>query len=181
MTTEKRKIKAKDVVADMRSGNSNADLMARYQLEPERLEEIFRRLLDAGLILDIELVGRVPVVSRVEAPSGPTPKRAPRSYLMVPLPVYDLDDMTLEGRVHDISRTGLQVSGIKTQAGDKKSLLIQADEFADVYPFALDAVCKWATQDSPDEECTAGFEITTISGVGAGELEKLCQLLAISE
>jgi hypothetical protein len=183
--TAKRQIRAKDMVSDVRAGMSNLALMEKYQISERSLKKIFDKLRAAEALMEIELADRLPVSESLQAPSvvmpsgGETLRRSARSYVMVKLPVYDLDDLTVEGYVEDISETGLMVGGIQAAAGETKSLLIQADEFADVYPFTFDVKCRWSeTQD--DGTCEAGFEITSISKVGKVELKKLCQLLGLS-
>jgi hypothetical protein len=179
----KRSIKTKDIVNDFRAGMSNAALMEKYQISPRSLEEIFSRLVAAEALMEIELVGRVPVSRNPETPStvvsSEAARVAKRSYVMVNLPVYDLDDLTVEGYVEDISETGLLVSGIQVNVGDGKSLLIQADEFGDVYPFTFDVVCRRLELQPTGGGFAAGFEITSISEVGRQELKKLCLLLGL--
>jgi hypothetical protein len=181
----KRRIRAKDVVRDIRAGMSNAALMEKYQISERSLQRILSQMLDAGALMEIELVGRLPVSEPEQPASGATDtvgdvlRRSARSYVMVRLPVYDLDDLTVEGYVEDVSETGLMVGGIRAAVGETKSLLIQADEFADVFPFTFDVECRWSELQN-DGSCVAGFEITSISQVGKRELEKLVRLLGLS-
>lgn len=176
---DKRKIRAKDIVADVRAGLSNAQIMEKHQLSASGLKGIFDKLVHAELLLEIELAGRDLEHAEISG-EFKAPKETPRSYMVFQLPLYDLDDLTVEGRVHDISEHDLMAVGITAQVGEVKRLLIQADEFADVYPFTFDAVCRSAeTQGGPDE-LTTTFEITSISEVGREELKKLCRLLGLS-
>jgi hypothetical protein len=176
----KRKISAKEIVADIRSGVTNAQLMKKYQLSAHGLQGILEKLVNAEALLEIELAGRETPSAVTSVSSGSSLRDAARSYVMFRLPVYDLDDLTVEGHVHDISETGLLVMGLEAKVGDNKSLLIQADEFADVYPFTFDAVCRRVEKSEDEEEQTAAFEITSISEVGHVELRKLCQFLGLS-
>jgi hypothetical protein len=59
-------------------------------------------------------------------------------------------------------------------------MLVQADEFADVYPFTFDAVCRRVEESGDEDPYTAAFEITSISRGGRGELRKLCHFLGLS-
>jgi hypothetical protein len=175
----KRKIMAKDVVVDVRAGLSNAELMEKYQLSSAGLQSVFDKLVAAEALLDQELTCR-----RLDD-SDPScemsaPDEAARSYVMFRLPIYDLDDLTVEGLIHDISEKDLMVEGISVQVGEVKRLLIQADEFADVYPFTFDAICRSVEERGSAEGFAAVFEITSISGVGRGELRKLCRVLGLS-
>lgn len=177
--SNKRKIRAKDIVADVRAGLTNAQLMEKHQLSPEGLKGIFDKLVQAQALLELELADR-----EWEAPESSEEESAAaesvRSYVMFRLPIYDLDDMTVEGYVHDISEHEFMAEGIVAQIGDVKSLLIQADEFADVYPFSFDAVCRAVETRGGPEDLAATFEITSISEVGRGELRKLCRFLGLT-
>ncbi len=80
--------------------------------------------------------------------------------------------------MNDISEKGLQVGGLEFTVGETKSLLIRADEFADIYPFVFDATCRWITKEESTDDFTAGLEITSISDRGLEELRNLLALLA---
>src|SRR5271157_6480845 len=51
----KRAIKAKEAVADIRSGMDDAALMEKYRLSPQEHHDLFDRLLSAGLITEADL------------------------------------------------------------------------------------------------------------------------------
>jgi len=55
---EKRKVSAKALVEDIRSGMSDLELMKKYDLSSERLQTLFKQLLDRGLATEPELYGR---------------------------------------------------------------------------------------------------------------------------
>jgi hypothetical protein len=90
-----------------------------------------------------------------------------------------LENLLNKGTVVDISETGLQVSGIPTNVGDTKNLLVQADYFLDVYPFVFEGKCKW-TSKAEDGNLLSGFEITSITEGELEELRKITNLLALS-
>jgi hypothetical protein len=79
----------------------------------------------------------------------------------------------------DISEVGLQISGIPAKVGDTKEFLVQADYFADVYPFIFESKCKW-TSKAEDGNFLSGFEITSITEGELEELRKITNLLALS-
>jgi len=78
----------------------------------------------------------------------------------------------------DISETGLQISGIPTRFGDTKEFLVQADYFADVLPFVIEARCQWASK-AESGRLFSGFEITSISKQAFEELKKLTRALTL--
>lgn len=57
---EKRKLKPKELVNDIRAGKGDATLMNRYSLSAQGLQSVFRKLVQAGMITQAELDQRVP-------------------------------------------------------------------------------------------------------------------------
>ena len=174
----KRSIKAKEIVSDIRSGMTNLHLMGKYNISLDNLHNIFKQLLDAHAIERSELEPLISIPHlRI---NGGKRRRLHRGYVFVKLPIYDLKDLLNKGTVVDISEVGLQISGIPTQVGDTKELLVQADYFADVYPFVFEAQCKWVSK-AEDGVLFSGFEITSITEGALEELRKLTRMLTISE
>lgn len=173
----KRTIKGREIVADIRSGMTDNQLMDKYNLSEGALKNIFRKLVDAGAIREDELRERIPK----ERLATYTEKERDfqRNYVFVRLPVYDMENLINEGQVVDISERGLQVLGIPATVGETKGFLIQADYFADVFPFSFEAECKWASKNEAGE-WTAGFKIVKISEGGLEELQKLIRMLSLS-
>jgi len=58
VTSPKRKIKAKPFVSDLRNGIGDRELMERYTLSESQLHKVFRKLVDAGAIDEMELFMR---------------------------------------------------------------------------------------------------------------------------
>ncbi len=54
----KRKKSAKLVITDLRAGMSNHDLMEKYNLSPEALRYVFKRLLEARLMTELQYYER---------------------------------------------------------------------------------------------------------------------------
>lgn len=175
--SEKRKIKAKEIVVDIKSGMSDEDLMEKYNVSEKGLKSIFQKLIDAGSIEQSQLEERIPP-DRLKT-YGEKPRDLHRNYVFVKLPIYELENLLHEGQVVDITEGGLQILGIEAKVGEKKGFLIQADYFADVFPFSFEAECKWATQEK-DGRWRAGFKILSISDTGLEELRKLIRMLSLS-
>ena len=170
----KRTIKSKEIVSDIRSWMSNQQLMDKYHISLDRLQNVFKQLIDAGAIERGELVARHPH----ERLSIENLRNHHRNYVFVGLPIYDLKNLLKKGTVIDISEVGLQISGVPTNVGDTKDLLIQADYFVDVYPFIFEAQCRWVSM-SEYEKLLSGFEVTSITDGGLEELRKLTRMLTI--
>jgi Mor family transcriptional regulator len=56
-----RKLKAKDVAKDVYSGMGDTLLMKKYRLNPEQLESVLRKLLEADLITHMQLYERTSI------------------------------------------------------------------------------------------------------------------------
>ncbi|MDQ1238886.1 MAG: hypothetical protein QG577_1071, partial [Thermodesulfobacteriota bacterium] len=56
----KRRIKGNEIVADIKGGMTDQRLMEKYKLSEQALKNIFRKLVDAGAILESELQERIP-------------------------------------------------------------------------------------------------------------------------
>jgi len=173
----KRTIKGKEIVSDIRSGMTDNELMKKYTLSEGALKNVFRKLVDAGAIREDELRERIP---QERLPSYTKRERDfQRNYVFVRLPVYDMENLLDEGQVVDISERGLQIMGISAAVGETKGFLIQADYFAEVFPFSFEAECKWASKNEAGQ-WTAGFKIVKISEGGLEELQKLIRMLSLS-
>jgi hypothetical protein len=61
---EKRKITARDILKDIRSGADDAALMKNYRLSAQGLQSVFGKMLKAGVVTQQELEERVPVSER---------------------------------------------------------------------------------------------------------------------
>ncbi|MGO9569939.1 MAG: hypothetical protein ACLP5H_20600 [Desulfomonilaceae bacterium] len=59
--TERRKIKAKEFVEDLRSGMTDESLMGKYAVSSEQFQELLRMAVDSGLISEEELHERLSV------------------------------------------------------------------------------------------------------------------------
>jgi hypothetical protein len=57
----KRQINAKEIVDDLRSGNTDSELMEKYELSPKALQAICRKLVARQAISQSELYERSPL------------------------------------------------------------------------------------------------------------------------
>jgi len=58
MSTSKRKISAKPFVNDLRNGMGDRELMKKYTLSESQLHKVFQKLVDAGVLDEMELFMR---------------------------------------------------------------------------------------------------------------------------
>ncbi len=172
----KRTIVIRDFVRDFKSGQTNEGLMQDYELDLWGLRNTFKKMVEIKALALGDVRDRIPSFHGVADVDDR--RLLKRRFVLFSFPVYVADDLDEEGLVNDITDKGLQVSGIQTGVGEAKSLLIRADEFADIYPFVFEATCRWINPENERGEFAAGFEITNISEGGLAELHKLIKMLA---
>lgn len=177
--SSQRKIKASEIVSEVRSGMDNYELMDKYQLSPRGLKTTFEKLIAAGLIKRREIADRMPLY---QDPVVPTPIRGEqRSHLSERLPIYDLDDMTADCYVSDISLTGVQIVGIRAAVGEARNFLLQPRFLTGKGSISFRAECRWAEPHQDEADSKAGFEIKKISSKALTVLERLLSEVADEE
>ncbi len=67
-----RKISAKGIMADLRAGSSDAELMKKYDISYSALQDIFSKLIEAGLATQAYFNKRALKQSPVMAPENST-------------------------------------------------------------------------------------------------------------
>ncbi len=92
MTSPKRKIKAKPFVRDLRDGMSDGKLMERYSLSPDQLQKVFRRIVDAGAIDEMELFMRTSLDDSIII----------KAFADIQRPVGELDNLEEVTSRHDL-------------------------------------------------------------------------------
>lgn len=55
----KRKLSARQVITDLRAGLSNDELMEKYNISPESLRYVFKRLVEARLMTELQYYQRM--------------------------------------------------------------------------------------------------------------------------
>ena len=152
---EKRHILATDLVRDIRSGMTEAELSAKYQLSSAQLQNVIAKLVRANVRI----------------------RKSPRDKIEFPLPVYEEGNPGLEGIIRDISRRGVGLRGIEAAAGQIKTLVMPADELVLIHRvgrIVFEAECRWAGRNANNRDCLGGFEIIQVH---KGSLEMLQEAL----
>jgi hypothetical protein len=174
----KRKITAKDIVADLRSGLTDPELMTKYRLTSRGLQSVFRKLLSAQLITWDEVYGRSGQGDDTVLVTGL--RRLTRGYPALSVSVYDMNDPDQRGLIRNITQQGLGILGIETEAGQVRNFVIQAEEFLETEPIELEAICRWARREGPLGDYISGFEIISISSTSLEALAKLIELITFT-
>jgi len=179
MTQAKKTIKAVAVVRDIRSGMTDVALREKYRLTPTGLETVFRKLLEAGLIVPEDLQRR-PQVGTDRVPEESV-RIFDRKKLDLPLTIYERDNPDVRGVILDMSERGVGVRGLEASVGDVKTFVIAADEFFEVDPTEFEAVCRWVGGEGASGEPFGGYEVTDPSETGLKDLLDLMRALSLDE
>ena len=179
----KKSIKSSKITADIRAGITDSQMMEKYGLTAADLDHVFKQLVAAGVISagEIERQSRLDTQDQDQQQQDgePVKRELPRNYMVVSVPIFEAKNLLNEGTIIDVSEKGLKIQGIRTMEGEKKGLLVQGDEFHDVYPFVFDAVCRWTQTDGSTGDTVAGYQITAITDQSLEELRKLIAALSI--
>jgi len=176
----KRKIKAKEIVNDIRQGMSDSQLMEKHSLSSKGLQSVFGKLVEAQAITPQDLFNRTPGVSDDTA-DVTSLRLVPRDFVEVPLPICDADDPKNIGTITNVTEKGLGIRGIRVETGETKTLVFFSDRLFPVGPFALQAQCRWVKNGNGAGQIDSGFEITGISETGSQQLKKIVEWVALRD
>lgn len=167
---QKRTIKAKEILNDIRSGMTPAQLINKYRFSTKSLRLIFRKLLEANIISKSELDDIRPLY---HCSIDIRLRRLPRRRLIFPVKIYEEGNPFKAGIVRDISERGVCIQGIEAAMGDVKNFIIRTGFFGEMSTLVFEAKCKWSrVENNSRREIVAGFEITNISSLDSKELKK---------
>jgi signal transduction histidine kinase len=176
---KKQKIKASDVVKDIRAGMNDSGMSEKYGLSVEALHRVFREILNSGLISDSEIYRRYD--SAGTPPVFADRRESHRNLIDFSLPVYEQENPDARGMVHDISETGLRVRDIPAKQDDVKTLVIYPEDLLMTPPVVLEAKCRWIKEGNDAWMCEGGFQITRVVEGNLEELIILIQCLSFEE
>jgi len=178
IVSAKRRIDTKQLVTDIRSNLSDAELMEKYKLSSRGLQRVFTKLVDSGAVMADQISGRS--ISYDDSVTLQNVRGSLRALPILSIGIHDKNNPQIMGRIIDLSEVGVGVSGLEAQVGELKSLVVVPDEFLEVEPFAFEAKCRWSRMGDQDKICDAGFEITDISAGNYMQLLELLQLMTFS-
>jgi uncharacterized protein (DUF433 family) len=175
----KRQINAKDIIDDLRSGNTDSELMEKYGLSSSALQAVCQKLVARHAISQSELYERSQLYrQRADEISA---RRSPRADLSIHVPIYDLH-ASATGLLRDISETGLRVAGIEATVGQTKTFQIPIDTFMQADPLLVVTRCRWVkTKGKNRRYPVAGFEIMDLSDKDRKSIREFIKLLLLSK
>jgi Mor family transcriptional regulator len=168
-----RKINLLAVLADIRAGMSQPDLLKKYGISESVFRQLTKKLLAAQgirLATDAETV----IMEPFEFPAG---SELVTHEVDFDLPAYEADRPDTHGMVREVSEESMSVAGIEAAVGDTKTLVVLGDELGQFSSFEFDGSCLWSFVDAEEGTCLAGFAIIKISKADAQELRKLLRVL----
>ncbi len=168
-----RKINLLAVLADIRAGMSQSDLLKKYDISESVFRQLSKKLLAAQgirLATDAETV----IMDPVEFPAT---RESVRHEVDFDLPAYEADRPETLGMVREVSEESVSVAGIDAAVGDTKTLVVLGDELGQFSSFEFDGSCLWSFADAEEGTCLAGFAISKISENDAQELRKLVRVI----
>ncbi|MBI4962364.1 MAG: PilZ domain-containing protein [Desulfomonile tiedjei] len=176
---EKRQIKAKDIINDIRRGMTDSELMEKFRLSIKGLQSVFRKLEAVKAIKPSELYGRFPGFD--DTIDVDQLRRELREYLELSVPIYEMERPEKIGAVRDISTKGIGARGIQATPGETKTLVIDPGHFFPIEPFSFEAICRWVRREGPNRDYVGGFEITEISEEGEKRLQEIVSKVSLCD
>ncbi|MDQ7783759.1 MAG: PilZ domain-containing protein [Desulfomonilaceae bacterium] len=174
-----RPISAAALVTDIRSGMTEAELMAKYGISRKYLTKALRRLVSLKAVPHSELYERSPTYRK--SCDDIQNRRRPRVDVSIPLPIYCVESAR-EGLIRDISETGFRVAGIPSRIGVVRTFQLSVEMFIGFDPLLLIAECVWEeTRGAAVRYPVAGYDIKYVSEADLEALRKLVQLLLLSK
>ncbi|MFH1117491.1 MAG: ATP-binding protein [Pseudomonadota bacterium] len=168
----KIKIKAGEVVKDIRSGMSDSDLLNKYGLKPEGLNHVFREILNSRTISADEIFTRYSSEDGTKVFEDR--RSSQRHSIDFALPICDRARPDTRGMVHDISEAGLRVRDIEAWPDEVKILEIFPQDLLMTPPVAVEARCCWMRGGTHTWRFDGGFQVLRVV---EGNFEELLVLI----
>jgi hypothetical protein len=170
------KIKARELLRDIRASLSDEELMDKFEISKQGLQTAFDQLIKAGFLTQKELRTR----SGLAAPTGvhDSARTLPRFYLVVRVEIQDREDPANKGIIKDINEKGIGIVGIQAALDEVKDLVIPASDFTLEDDISFQAKCRW-TKMTAQGKYVCGFQIVAIEDENLERLRQLIHELSI--
>ncbi len=160
-----RRIKAKDVIHDIRSGMNVSDLMVKYRFTINGMRKAFQLLVKGGAMSTDELNK----LKSLHGVSVQGLRQFPRYPVKLPMKIFDGGDPFKGGVIRDVSEKGVCVQGIEAEIGEVKNFIVRMGPFGANTTIVFEARCCWFQRNMTSHKASlAGFEITDISSLDSG-------------
>jgi hypothetical protein len=169
MPPTKKILPAKDIIADIRAGMSDSELMSKYQLSRKGLKSAFSKLLKMKLLKEADFYNRPAQEPPPQRQAGlaedtvvlSDDRETWRLIPKIPIPIYG-NNPAIKGEILNFSERGVCMRGISGSVGQKRQFVIMPQEYLPIEPITFEALCVWRTTNHV-EGVTVGFQITQIS------------------
>ncbi|MDQ7783753.1 MAG: hypothetical protein RDU20_12790 [Desulfomonilaceae bacterium] len=172
-----RPVDVGQVLKDVQAGLTDSELMHKHKIPYERLDRVFRQLLESGAVTRGELYGRSSLFLDTVTVDAAHDESA--HYLAFPVPISDAMDPGIVGRLRNVGERTVGVVGIDTRVGEERSFVVYPEKFVEIDPITFDAECRRLVKEP--EGSYAGFEITYISDKDRARLEQLVRSMTFGE
>jgi hypothetical protein len=101
----KRSIDTNEVVADIRSGATDVELMEKYKLSSRGLQRLFAKLVEAGAVMPDDISCRS--ISYDDSVTLRKVRGSIRALPILSIGIYENDNPQIMGRIRDLSELGV--------------------------------------------------------------------------
>jgi hypothetical protein len=159
---------------------TDSQLLEKYKLSPNRLQRIFRGLIDGKIMTIDELAGRYALFDDTVQHGIQSVRLLFRHVVDFVLHIYEEEKPETLGIVLDVTEGGVGLKGIEAIVGEPKNFVIPANKSFGVARMEFRARCRWVNKEKSTGKCIGGFEITSISPGALVELRKLVKLIELA-
>ncbi len=175
---EKKRIQTSLILADIRARLTESQIMNKYGLSSRGMQSAFWKLVRSGALTWDELLNVYPDLD--DSVTLQKMRQYTRSHPILSIAIYEEGNPENRGKVRDLTENGIGATGISVQPDERKTLVMVPDDFMELKPFSLEAICRWASPGCEGEACSAGFEIVYIDEKSLEELQELVQLMTLT-
>ncbi len=176
----KQRLSAREFLQDSRSGMTNSELLEKYKLSPNKLQRIFRAMINRGIMTKDELAGRYAFLDHTVHAGIQSHRLLFRHVVDFLVQICERQKTKILGIVQDITEGGVRLKGIEATIGESKNFIIPPNKFFDVPQIEFQAQCCWVNREKSTGKCVGGFEITSISPRALVDLRELVQLIELA-
>jgi hypothetical protein len=175
----KKQISIKKIVSDIRNGVSDSQLIDKYRISAKGLQSVFRKLVAARELSPEELRHRMQNYDDTGTLEFDTLQFTPGQTLTCLVTVHDSLSPEFRGSICEVTDDGFMITGMESRTGDTRKLTVATDDFFPIDAFTVEAMCKWARNDGPEDSWIAAFEISKVSEDDKGKLSELARLVKL--
>ena len=173
----KNEVAYDELLADIRAGAIDTELMEKYRLSVRELRAALRELIDSGR-LNVQDICHRPAFW--DETIDYEPRRGyPRLLLAFVQRIHDEEHREKHGMVVDVTEQGMQIKGIEGTVGETKAFEVVPRRFTAVGPFRFTAQCVWTGTDSGDLLPLLGLRLTEISDEDRGRLRAFIRFITL--